>query len=318
METTLDVRGVTRRYGTREVLKGITFAAQKGEIIALLGRNGTGKSTLMNTITGYLCQSGGDISVCGYDVLTQPLEARRRTGYLPEQPPLYPDMTVTEYLRYCCRLRGLKASTQTAEIARVIELTGLEAYAHRLSGRLSKGYRQRLGVAQALLGQPPLLILDEPGSGLDPLQMAQMREVIRRAGQDSTVLLSSHLLSEVSNVCGRAIVLDEGVIRYDGTMDALLRGAASLRLMYRGDTPMMALIRELPGVTEVTEQDCREDGCHLLLIRHEMDADLRAQVSALCYENHCALLEETNGSDALEDAFLHVIARKDISRKEVE
>ncbi len=135
METTLDVRGVTRRYGTREVLKGITFAAQKGEIIALLGRNGTGKSTLMNTITGYLCQSGGDISICGYDVLTQPLEARRRTGYLPEQPPLYPDMTVTEYLRYCCRLRGLKASTQTAEIARVIELTGLEAYAHRLSGR---------------------------------------------------------------------------------------------------------------------------------------------------------------------------------------
>ena len=200
----------------------------------------------------------------------------------------------------------------------MIELTGLEAYAHRLSGRLSKGYRQRLGVAQALLGQPPLLILDEPGSGLDPLQMAQMREVIRRAGQDSTVLLSSHLLSEVTNVCGRAIVLDEGVIRYDGTMDALLRGAASLRLMYRGDAPMMALIRELPGVTEVTEQDCREDGCHLLLIRHEMGADLRAHVSALCYENHCALLEETNGSDALEDAFLHVIARKDISRKEVE
>lgn len=183
METTLDVRGVTRRYGTREVLKGITFAAQKGEIIALLGRNGTGKSTLMNTITGYLCQSGGDISICGYDVLTQPLEARRRTGYLPEQPPLYPDMTVTEYLRYCCRLRGLKASTQTAEIARVIELTGLEAYAHRLSGRLSKGYRQRLGVAQALLGQPPLLILDEPGSGLDPLQMAQMREVIPARGR---------------------------------------------------------------------------------------------------------------------------------------
>lgn len=153
METTLDVRGVTRRYGTREVLKGITFAAQKGEIIALLGRNGTGKSTLMNTITGYLCQSSGDISICGYDVLIQPLEARRRAGYLPEQPPLYPDMTVTEYLRYCCRLRGLKASTQTAEIARVIELTGLEAYAHRLSGRLSKGYRQRLGVAQALLGR---------------------------------------------------------------------------------------------------------------------------------------------------------------------
>lgn len=191
METTLDVRGVTRRYGTREVLKGITFAAQKGEIIALLGRNGTGKSTLMNTITGICASRAATSPICGYDVLTQPLEARRRTGYLPEQPPLYPDMTVTEYLRYCCRLRGLKASTQTAEIARVIELTGLEAYAHRLSGRLSKGYRQRLGVAQALLGQPPLLILDEPGSGLDPLQGADARgHPPRGAGQHRSALVA--------------------------------------------------------------------------------------------------------------------------------
>ena len=157
-----------------------------------------------------------------------------------------------------------------------------------------------------------------PGSGLDPLQMAQMREVIRRAGQDSTVLLSSHLLSEVTNVCGRAIVLDEGVIRYDGTMDApLLRGAASLRLMYRGCADDGADSRTA-GRNGSDGAGLPEDGCHLLLIRHEMDADLRAQVSALCYENHCALLEETNGSDALEDAFLHVIARKDISRKEVE
>lgn len=310
METTLDVRGVTRRYGAREVLKGITFAAQKGEIIALLGRNGTGKSTLMNTITGYLCQSGGDIAICGYDVLRQPLEARRRTGYLPEQPPLYPDMTVTEYLRYCCRLRGLKNPRQATEIARVIELTGLGEYANRLSGRLSKGYRQRLGVAQALLGQPPLLILDEPGSGLDPLQMAQMREVIRRAGEDSTVLLSSHLLSEVTNVCGRAIVLDEGVIRYDGSMNDLLRGAASLRLLYRGDAPMAALLRDLPGVTEVSELPCDEADGHLLVIHHEMHADLRAQVSSLCAQSGCALLEESSGSDALEDAFLHVIGRK--------
>lgn len=311
METTLDVRGVTRRYGAREVLKGITFSAQKGEIIALLGRNGTGKSTLMNTITGYLCQSSGDIAICGYDVLTQSREARCRTGYLPEQPPLYPDMTVTEYLRYCCRLRGISKMQQTAEIARVIALTGLGEYAHRLSGRLSKGYRQRLGVAQALLGQPPLLILDEPGSGLDPLQMAQMREVIRRAGEDSTVLLSSHLLSEVTNVCRRAIVLDEGVIRYDGAMDDLLRGAASLRLRYRGDAPMAELLRAVAGVTEVSELPSGEDGCHLLLIRHEMHADLRAQVSALCFAQGCTLLEQTSGSDALEDAFLHVIGRKE-------
>lgn len=169
METILDVSGVSKRYGRREVLREITFSAEKGEIIALLGRNGTGKSTLMNMITGYLCQTGGKIAVCGDDTLESPMKARAHIGYLPEQPPLYPDMTVWEYLHYCAQLRGMSRKQQKLEAERVIELTGLNEYASRLSGRLSKGYRQRLGVAQALLPHPSLLILDEPGSGLDPL-----------------------------------------------------------------------------------------------------------------------------------------------------
>lgn len=311
METRLDVQQVTRRYGQREVLRGISFSAAPREVIALLGRNGAGKSTLMNLITGYLCQTGGQITVCGHDTLLSPMEARRCIGYLPEQPPLYPDMTVTEYLRYCCRLKGLPHGAQKQEISRVIELTGLSEYARRLSGRLSKGYRQRLGVAQALLGQPSLLILDEPGSGLDPLQMVQMRDVIRRAGEACTVLLSSHLLSEVTNVCSRAIVLDDGLIRYDGSMEALLHGSARLHLRFRHADSLPEHLRALEGVTQVQAIPCAEEGCTELVIFHLPGVDLRAPVAALTLQTGGELLEMTSGRDTLEDAFLHVIARKE-------
>ncbi len=311
METRLDVQQVTRRYGQREVLRGISFSAAQGEVIALLGRNGAGKSTLMNLITGYLCQTDGQITVCGHDTLLSPMEARRRIGYLPEQPPLYPDMTVTEYLRYCCRLKGIPHGAQKQEISRVIELTGLSEYARRLSGRLSKGYRQRLGVAQALLGQPALLVLDEPGSGLDPLQMVQMRDVIRRAGEACTVLLSSHLLSEVTNVCSRAIVLDGGTIRYDGSMEALLHGTARLHLRFRHADSLPERLRALEGITQVQCVPCAEEDSMELLIFHVPQADLRAQVAALTLQSGGELLEMTSGRDTLEEAFLHVIDRKE-------
>ena len=216
METTLDVRGVTRRYGTREVLKGITFAAQKGEIIALLGRNGTGKSTLMNTITGYLCQSGGNISICGYDVLTQPLEARRRTGYLPEQPPLYLSESPVEYLRFVAEAKGLKGEAVKKQIQEVIEQTGLEPVKNRRISALSKGYKQRVGIAQALLGNPKVIILDEPTVGLDPIQIIDIRNLIRDLGKDHTVIFSSHILSEVQTICDRMLLIAGGkLIAFD-------------------------------------------------------------------------------------------------------
>lgn len=311
MEQMLDVRHVTRRYGQREVLHDIHFSARQGEVIALLGRNGTGKSTLMNTITGYLCQTSGQILVCGHDTLLAPMEARRHLGYLPEQPPLYPDMTVTEYLRYCCRLKNISSKAQKDEIDRVICLTGLTEYAKRLSGRLSKGYRQRLGVAQALLGHPSLLILDEPGSGLDPLQMAQMRDVIRKAGEECTVLLSSHLLSEVTSVCDRAIVLDGGYIRYDGSMEALLHGASRVLLRYRGNKKLAEALRQMPGVTRVEEAPCTEENAHACFLYHDKDVDLRPALAALVLAQGGELLELTSSTDSLEDAFIHVIGWKE-------
>ena len=310
MEAILDLQHVTKRYGKRKVLKDISFSAAKGEIIALLGRNGTGKSTLMNIITGYLCQTSGDIKVCGQDVLLNPIEIRKQIGYLPEQPPLYPDMTVREYLHYCGQLRGLPRQEQKREAERVIELTGLKEYASRLSGRLSKGYKQRLGVAQALLGHPAVLILDEPGSGLDPLQMVQMRDVIRTAGEDSTILLSSHLLSEVTNVCHRAIVIDEGYVRYDGSVAELLHGSASIRLKYQGSRALAEQLAQLPFVTDVAFEVCDEANVQQITIHHEVGADLRAQVSSLCMSSGCNLLEIT-AAGALEDAFLHVIGQKE-------
>lgn len=311
MEQMLDVRHVTRRYGQREVLHDIHFSAKQGEVIALLGRNGTGKSTLMNTITGYLCQTSGEILVCGHDTLLEPMAARSHMGYLPEQPPLYPDMTVTEYLRYCCRLKAIDRKNQKDEIDRVIQLTGLSEYARRLSGRLSKGYRQRLGVAQALLGRPSLLILDEPGSGLDPLQMAQMRDVIRKAGEECTVLLSSHLLSEVTSVCDRAIVLDGGYIRYDGSMEALLHGASRLRIRYRGGNMVEEHLQKLSGVTKVEEQPDTEENAHTIFLYHDKENDLRATVVEQVFANGGELLEMTSGTDSLEEAFLHVIGWKE-------
>lgn len=309
----LKVESVSRRYGKHLALSDVSFHAGKGEIIALLGRNGAGKSTLMNVLTGYLAISSGRAWIAGHDVQRNPMAARKQVGYLPEQPPLYPDLTVKEYLRYCTELKGIARARRRAEIDRVIELTGLSEYAHRLSGRLSKGYRQRLGVAQAMLGSPAVLILDEPGSGLDPLQMMQMRDVVREAGRESTVLLSSHLLSEVTHVCSRALVLEKGVLRYDGGMDHLLRGSGRLRAVIRGGEDVAGGLRALPGVMRVEVQTAG-DKCLSVHISHDPDVDLRGAVFALAVRSGAELLEMTGENSGLETAFLRLLSEKEAAK----
>lgn len=308
MEPMLRAEHLTKRYGTRTALYDVSFEAGRGEIIALLGPNGAGKSTLMNILTGYIAMTEGRAAVGGWDVQRQPLQARRLIGYLPEQPPLYPDMTVTEYLRYCAALKGLKQPR--AEIDRVIQCAGLEAYARRLTGRLSKGYRQRLGVAQALLASPGLLILDEPGSGLDPLQMAQMREVIRRAGQESTVLLSSHILSEVTDVCHRALVLHQGQLRFDGDMARLLCESTCLQVVFRPSAAAEDALRSLPGVTALSIQPA-EDGCVCAKLTHQPGTDLRGAVYHAMVDAGAELLELSCRREGLEQAFLQLVSRKE-------
>ncbi len=303
----LKVDHLSRRYGSRMALRDVSFQAGPREIIALMGRNGAGKSTLMNILTGYLAPTAGSASICGHDVQSASLEARRQVGYLPETPPLYPDLTIREYLAFCARLKGVPERQIKAEVSRVIARTGLEEYASRLSRALSKGYRQRLGMAQALIGAPALLILDEPGSGLDPLQMVQMRELIVDVAQECTVLLSSHILSEVTNVCTRALVLDGGKLRYDGPMQALLAGENALRAEYAGGAGVPEALAALPGVAAVHPLP---DGPCTVEILCDAGCDLRLAVSRCITACGAEVLELTPLRGGLESAFLRLLEQE--------
>ncbi len=310
MTPMLIVDHVSRRYGSRLALKDVSFTAGEGEIIALMGRNGAGKSTLMNVLTGYLAMTEGQALIGGHNVQKEPLAARRLVGYLPEQPPLYPDLTVREYLTYCARLKDLPRKDIRREIDRVIERTTLQEYAGRLSSRLSKGYRQRLGMAQALLGKPKLLILDEPSSGLDPLQMVQMRELVLSAAKDSTVLLSSHMLSEVTNICTRALVLDQGTLRYDGSMQQLLESANVLRIVAQGGHGLQEALSALPGVTAVRRAAGGAPEEITLDVLGAAGKDLRAAVSGCITQCGATLLELSPQRDGLEGAFLRLLDKE--------
>ena len=305
----LKVEHLSRRYGSRSALRDLSFTAGEHEIIALMGRNGAGKSTLMNILTGYLAPSEGQVLIGGHDVKSDPLSARRLVGYLPETPPLYPDLTVREYLTYCARLKGIDKKRIRNEVECVIERAGLKEYRNRLSRALSKGYRQRLGMAQALLGSPALLILDEPGSGLDPLQMVQMRELILDAAKDCTVLLSSHILSEVTNVCTRAIVIEAGEKRYDGPMSALLQGENALRVVFSGSDLVAESLRNLPGVTLVRPVPGKENTVDVC---HEAGRDFRLDVSQCITGCGAFILEMIPMQGGLENAFLRLLDEKEV------
>jgi ABC-2 type transport system ATP-binding protein len=215
----IEVSKISKLYGTQKALDDISFKVDAGEIIGFLGPNGAGKSTMMKIITCFLPQSEGEIKVCGYDVVEQSLEVRRNVGYLPEHNPLYLDMYVTEYLNFAAGLAGLKKTQK--RVNEMIELTGLGVEQHKLIGALSKGYRQRVGLAQAMIHQPKVLILDEPTSGLDPNQLVDIRKLIKNIGKDTTVMLSTHIMQEVEAMCNRVIIINKGKIVADDSAASL-------------------------------------------------------------------------------------------------
>lgn len=309
MKKLLEVQGVSKLYGPRTALRDISFTAEQGHVIALLGKNGAGKSTLMNILTGYLSSTEGSVRIDGYDTLREPMAARQRIGYLPEMPPLYSDMTVAEYLVYCAKLKRIERRDIPRETERVIDRTGLTEYRNRLISHLSKGYRQRTGLAQAMLGHRPLLILDEPGSGLDPVQMIHMRDLIRDLGRESTVLLSSHILSEVTGICDRAVVLDGGSLLYDGAMSDLLHEKESLTVSVRAGNEFEVRVGQLPGVKAVNAET-RNEVLKLQLLG-ETGRDLRPDVLRLCEEENAQLLELTPERETLEDAFLRLMTERE-------
>ena len=296
----IQVSHFTKTYGQQRAVNDISFQAEPGQIVGFLGPNGAGKSTTMKTITCYLPPTAGSISVCGYDVVRQPMEVRRNIGYLPEHNPLYLDMYVWEYLRFIGSVHRLGGGKLAGRISEMVELCGLAREQHKKIGSLSKGYRQRVGLAQALLHDPPVLILDEPTTGLDPNQIVEIRQVIKNAGQQKTVVFSTHIMQEVEAICDRVVIINLGQIVADSTvkdLQASRQGAVRITAEF-GDAIETAPLAALPGVQSVAEREG-----NVYEIHSDGTSDVRAAVFQLAAQQNWILLGLRQQENSLEEVF---------------
>ncbi len=305
----IEVKNLTKRYGTNTALDDVSFTVEEGTIVGFLGPNGAGKSTTMNIITGYLSATGGSVSVQGKSTLENPNEVKRLIGYLPEQPPLYLDMTVKEYLNFMYELKGVKLDRKQ-HIGEICRLTRIDNVYNRLVGNLSKGYKQRVGIAQALLGNPPVLILDEPTVGLDPKQIIEIRNLIKNLGRHHTIILSSHILPEVQAVCERVIVINNGRLVADGATDSLARDLSSEhRLIIRAEGPeneMVSALHALEHVTDVFSYGEKEPGVFEISVEGDPGYDLRRNIFLLMTRRGWPLLASRTTELTLEEVFLQL------------
>lgn len=302
----IEVERLEKSYGFARALKGISFQVQKGEVIGFLGPNGAGKSTTMKILTGYLLPSGGRAAVAGHDVVADSLSVRRCIGYLPESTPLYTEMRVDEYLRFCAEIRGVSADRCKSAIARAVELCGLLRVTGKNIVELSKGYRQRVGLAQAIVHEPPVLILDEPTSGLDPNQIVEVRKLIERLGAEHTVVLSTHYLQEVEKSCSRVIIVNQGEIVADGTQQQLLTQhvQAGLRLCVRGpEAAVLQTVQQaLPAGTPVVVSH-RDAAALTLRIDIDGAVPIEQALARALVQQGFDLLELQREHGSLEDVF---------------
>jgi ABC-2 type transport system ATP-binding protein len=301
------VQHLTKRYGPVAAVEDVSFRVERGEILGFLGPNGAGKTTTMRILTGYIPATDGKAFVAGFDVFEQPVEAKRRTGYLPETPPLYPDMTVSEYLTFVAKIKGVEPSGRRERVRTVMDQTRVTDMANRLCSRLSKGYRQRVGLAQALIHNPDVLILDEPTAGLDPKQIIETRQLIKDLAGDHTIILCTHILPEVSQTCQRVVIINRGrVVAVDtpGNLTARLRGSETLYVQVEtGGADARSALAELAGVTGVAESD-RHDGVAGYQVDVAPGEDIRRDVARLVVGNGWGLLELRPMHMSLEDVFL--------------
>lgn len=305
----IEVKNLSKKYGQHTAVDNLSFHVEKGQIYGFLGPNGAGKSTTMNMICGYLAPSDGTITINGYDVVKEPEKAKKSIGYLPEIPPIYMDMTVSEFLKFAAELKKVPKAERAAQIEEIMEMTGITDMQNRLIRNLSKGYRQRVGLAQAILGYPEVIILDEPSVGLDPKQIIEMRELIKKLGENHTVILSSHILSEVSAVCDHIMIISHGkLVASDSPegLQKLLSGSAKLLLTIKTEKEALEEALSVMDGVEGVVTEAAEDGCVLATIEVTKGKDIREALFYKFAELHMPILEMHLIEKSLEDIFLQL------------
>jgi ABC-2 type transport system ATP-binding protein len=305
----IEVQHLTKRYGPFTAVDDVSFKVERGEILGFLGPNGAGKTTTMRVLTGYMPATEGKAIVAGYDVFTEPIEAKRRTGYLPETPPLYPDMTVRDYLTFVAKIKGVPRAERQARIGTVMERTRIADMADRHCGKLSKGYRQRVGLAQAIIHNPDVLILDEPTAGLDPKQIIETRKLIKELAGDHTIILSTHILPEVSQTCQRVVIISKGKVVAVDTPDNLtsrLRGSESMFVQVdAAGADVTTTLAAIPGVTRVARAETRAEDT-AFEVDSESGRDVRRELASAIVGRGWGLLEMRPMRMSLEEIFLHL------------
>lgn len=304
----IEVKNLTKKYGNHTAVDNLSFKVETGQIYGFLGPNGAGKSTTMNIITGYLAATDGTVTIDGKNIQTDPEAAKSKIGYLPEIPPLYSEMTVKEYLEFVAELKNVPKNERKTQVETVMEETHVSDMSGRLIRNLSKGYKQRVGMAQAILGNPDVLIFDEPSVGLDPKQIIEVRDLIKKLGETHTVILSSHILSEVSAVCDHIMIIAKGVLVADGSPEELQKmmgGQAEIELTVLGDaSKVLDILRNAEGVKDVYDDGKDDQGNGKIRIISAPEKDVRESVSLLLAENRIAVMGMERKEKSLEDIFL--------------
>jgi ABC-2 type transport system ATP-binding protein len=311
----IEIRNLTKNYGTIKAIHNVDFTVDKGEVLGFLGPNGAGKTTTMNIITGYIPSSEGTVKVCGYDIMENPREVKKHIGYLPEQPPVYLDMTVSDYLDFVADLKLVDKKRKKNHIDDIMDMVKIGEHRGRLIKNLSKGYRQRVGLAQALIGSPDVLILDEPTVGLDPKQIIEIRNLIKGLGKVHTIIISSHILPEVSAVCDRVVIINKGEIAAIDTPENLSKSfgsASSLSVTIVGPkNSVMSSIKELDGVKYVEKNKEKEKDAINYLIESDSSIDIRQSLFFTMAKLGYPIIELRSEGMSLEDIFLHIVTEEE-------
>ncbi len=308
----IEIKDLHKSYGDKHAVRGISFKVEKGEVLGFLGPNGAGKSTTMNIISGYLSMTSGSVIINGHDILDEPEEAKKCIGYLPELPPLYLDMTVLEYLTFVCDLKKVPKDQRKVQLAKILSMVKITDVADRLIGNLSKGYKQRVGIAQALVGDPEILILDEPTVGLDPNQILEIRKLISKLAKTKTIIISSHILSEIQAMCDRVVIINHGKVAAIDTitdLSARLTGNSKLLLCFKGAIKdVINSLRTIPGVSSISERVTNESGIHEIeiIVDYSAGGDVRANIFYNMAKNGWPILEFRSLDPTLEEVFLSI------------